>query len=93
MARSNLEKLAGYLQPHWKQASLGVAALLFVNGLGVYLPLLIRDGVNNLQVTFSYSTVIGSVVWLLVLATIMWGIRMLSRLMLFGVGRQVEFDL
>ncbi|MDJ1182700.1 ABC transporter ATP-binding protein [Roseofilum casamattae] len=93
MARSNFEKLAGYLQPHWKQASLGVVALLIVNGLGVYLPLLIRDGVNNLQVTFSYSTMVGSVVWLLVLATIMWAIRMFSRLMLFGVGRQVEFDL
>lgn len=93
MAQSNLQKLGSYLRPHWKSAGLGVFALLIVNGLGVYLPLLIRDGVNNLQVTFSTRTVIGTVLWLLVLATIMWVIRMVSRVLLFGVGRQVEFDL
>ncbi|MDJ1173993.1 ABC transporter ATP-binding protein [Roseofilum capinflatum] len=93
MAQSNLQKLGSYLRPHWKSASLGIFALLIVNAVGVYLPLLIRDGVNNLQVTFSTQTVVSTVLWLLVLASIMWAIRMVSRILLFGVGRQVEFDL
>ncbi len=93
MAQSNLQKLVDYLRPHWKPATGGIVALLIVNGLGVYLPLLIRDTVNSLQVTFSTRTVVESVVWLLVLASVMWVIRMVSRIWLFGVGRQVEFDL
>jgi ATP-binding cassette subfamily B multidrug efflux pump len=59
----------------------------------VRIPLLIRDGIDELQVTFSFNRIIYYAVVVLVLASIMWGIRMASRILLFGVGRQVEFDL
>jgi ATP-binding cassette subfamily B protein len=93
MAQSRLRKLGAYLRPHWREAVLGILALLIVNALGVYIPLQIRDGINQLQVTFHFSQVLHYVVLILVLAPVMWVMRMLSRIWLFGVGRQVEFDL
>ena len=66
---------------------------MVVNGLGVYIPLLIRDGIDKLQVAFSFNQILSYVVLVLVLASVMWVVRMASRVWLFGVGRQVEFDL
>ncbi|HEY9908503.1 MAG TPA: ABC transporter ATP-binding protein [Thermosynechococcaceae cyanobacterium] len=93
MAHSRLQKLGEYLHPHRKAAVLGVVALLVVNALGVYIPLLIRDAIDKLQVTFSFNQILYYVVLVLVLASIMWAVRMASRIWIFGVGRQVEFDL
>jgi len=71
----------------------GILALLVVNALGVYIPLLIRNIIDTLQVTFNFGQVIQYVVLIVVLSSVMWVIRMVSRVALFGVGRQVEFDL
>lgn len=93
MAQSRLQKLGVYLRPHWVPATLGILALFVTNALGVYIPLQIREGIDQLQVTFSFNQVLYYVVLVLVLASVMWVTRMASRLWLFGVGRQVEFDL
>jgi len=93
MAQSRLKKLGAYLRPHLTQASLGIFALLIVNGLGVYIPLLIKNAIDRLQVAFSFDQILFYVVLMLVLASVMWVVRMVSRILLFGVGRQVEFDL
>jgi len=93
MARSQLQKLVTYLNPHRRQAALGVAALFVVNLVGVSIPLLIRNGIDELQVTFSFNQVMYYALTVLVLASVMWVLRMVSRITLFGVGRQVEFDL
>ncbi|MEM8778748.1 MAG: ABC transporter ATP-binding protein, partial [Cyanobacteria bacterium P01_G01_bin.49] len=79
--------------PHWRSVSLGMVALLVVNGLGVYIPLLIRDSIDDLRQDFSFEQVLQSVIFMFILASIMWGIRMLSRLWIFGIGRDVEFGL
>ncbi|MEM6425446.1 MAG: ABC transporter ATP-binding protein [Cyanobacteria bacterium P01_D01_bin.128] len=93
MARSRFNKLVGYFRPHWKQATAGVVALLLVNVFGVAIPLLISEGIDDLTVTFSYRQVLqyGGLIGLL--ASAMWVMRMASRIWLFGMGRQVEFDL
>ena len=93
MAKSRLSKLASYLRPHWRQTTLGVVSLLIVNGVGVYIPLLIRNIIDKVRVTFSFNQVLQYVALIIVLSSVMWGIRMVSRIALFGVGRQVEFDL
>ncbi|MGB3138813.1 MAG: ABC transporter ATP-binding protein [Nodosilinea sp.] len=93
MARSQLQKLGTYLRPHWQKAALGVGALFIVNLVGVWIPLLIRNGIDELQVTFTFNRVMYYSLTVLVLASVMWVIRMVSRITLFGVGRQVEFDL
>jgi ATP-binding cassette subfamily B multidrug efflux pump len=93
MKSSQLQKLVAYLHPHWKKAMLGITALFLVNALGVYIPILIRNVVDDLQVAIDFDQVQNQVLFIGVLASIMWGIRMISRIVIFGVGRQVEFDL
>jgi ATP-binding cassette subfamily B protein len=93
MARSQLQKLGGYLRPHWRSTSTGILALLIVNAIGIYIPLQIRDAIDTLGVTFSFDRILFYVVVILILASVMWVVRMTSRVLLFGVGRQVEFDL
>ncbi|MBD2531007.1 ABC transporter ATP-binding protein [Nostoc flagelliforme FACHB-838] len=94
MAKSRrIAKLGAYLRPHWREVSLGILALLSVNALGVYIPLLIRASVDKLSTTFILNQIIHDVVIIVLLSSAMWLMRMASRIWLFGVGRQVEFDL
>ncbi|MEA5604449.1 ABC transporter ATP-binding protein [Nostoc sp. UHCC 0252] len=94
MAKSRrIAKLIAYLRPHWREASLGILALLSVNALGVYIPWLIRAGVDKLSTTFNWNEIVHYVVVIVLLSSAMWLMRMASRIWLFGVGRQVEFDL
>ncbi|MEH2150849.1 ABC transporter ATP-binding protein [Nostoc sp.] len=94
MAKSRrIAKLSAYLRPHWREASLGILALLSVNALGVYIPWLIRSGVEKLSTTFNWNQILHYVVIIVLLSSAMWLMRMASRIWLFGVGRQVEFDL
>ncbi len=91
--RNHWQKVLRYLRPHWRQALLGVLALLVVNGLGVYIPLLIRGSIDDLQVSLTLPQLLKDAGLLFALASGMWVIRVQSRILLFGVGRQVEFDL
>jgi len=93
MAKSRLAKLGNYLRPHWRQVGLGILALSLVNGLVVYIPLLIRDIVDKLGEDFTLHQLSKYGLFILLLASLMWVIRMCSRIFIFGVGRQVEFDL
>ena len=88
-----LAQLGNYLRPHWKETLLGIIALLSVNGLGVYIPLLIRSGVATLSTTFSFKQILYYAVVIILLSSAMWMMRMASRIWIFGVGRQVEFEL
>lgn len=90
---SRLRKLGQYLRPHWQTVLLGILALFIVNGLGTYLPLLIRNAIDDLEVAFSFGPILRNILFIGGLASLMWCIRMASRIWLFGVGRQVEFDL
>jgi ATP-binding cassette subfamily B multidrug efflux pump len=93
MANSRLKKLGSYLRPHWRMVFLGTIALLIVNLLGVYIPLLIKDSIDQLQGEFSFNQLSRTAIWLLLLSAIMWCFRMYSRTTIFGIGRQVEFGL
>lgn len=93
MGALRLDLLRRYLWPHRRQLLLGVVALLVVNGLGVAIPLLVRRVVEDLQGGFSYAKVLGQAGWIIGLATVMAAVRLLSRMLVFGVGRQVEVDL
>jgi ATP-binding cassette subfamily B protein len=93
MAYSRLQKLGTYIRPHWRTSAIGIFALLLVNILGVYIPLLIRNIVNDLQGDITFDEIAKQAILILILASVMWVIRMVSRIQLFGVGRKVEFDL
>jgi ATP-binding cassette, subfamily B, multidrug efflux pump len=93
MLNSRLQKLGFYLFLHWRQVFFGIVALFIVNVLGVYIPLLIKDDIDRLKQGLSFQELSNYVLVILILSSIMWGIRMLSRIFIFGVGRQVEVGL
>jgi ATP-binding cassette subfamily B multidrug efflux pump len=93
MANSRLWNLYNYLVPHWKMVGWGVLTLFVVNAVGVYIPLLIRDSIDDLKASFTFDQVVHYVILIFVLASVMWALRMLSRIAIFGVGRQVEYSL
>ena len=93
MARSRLKTLIDYIRPYWRQELGGIGTLLIVNALGVYIPLLIRNSIDELQAMFDFQLMLKYVIIILVMTTVMWVIRVASRMRLYGVDRQVEFDL
>ncbi|MDB9314362.1 ABC transporter ATP-binding protein [Spirulina sp. CS-785/01] len=93
MVNSRLIKLATYLRPHWKTMALGIIALFIVNVISVYIPLLIGDAVDQLQGALTLQSILRFVVLIVIAASVMWGIRMFSRTTIFGIGRQVEYEL
>jgi len=93
MPQSTFSTLRSYIRPYWHKTALGIAALLVVNGIGAYIPQLIRNAIDKLEVTFSFNQILQAAIIVLVLASVMWAMRMVSRILIFGVGRQVEFDL
>jgi ATP-binding cassette, subfamily B, multidrug efflux pump len=90
---SRFQKLMQYLRPHKTRVAVGVVTLFAVNGIGAYLPILISHVIDELQTKFEISQLWQEVGLILGLASFMLVMRMVSRIAIFGVGRQVEFDL
>ena len=93
MATSRLKTIRTYLRPYGRIVSFGILSLLLVNIVSAYLPLLISNSIDQLKAGFSFAELSRQAIILLVLASLMWGMRMISRVLIFGAGRQVEFDL
>ncbi|MFM7312610.1 MAG: ABC transporter ATP-binding protein [Cyanobium sp.] len=93
MRAPRLRLIGRYLRPHRRQVALGAAALLVVNLLGVAIPLQVRNVVNDLHQGFSLQVVLRQALLIVVMATVMGLVRLWSRMLVFGVGRQVEADL
>ena len=93
MLPPRLQRILDYLKPHRRDVALGAAALVVVNLLGVSLPLLVRRAVDGLHTGFALRDVLGGAALILALATLMGAARLVSRMLVFGVGRQVEADL
>ena len=90
---SRLRKLVQYLRPHWRSVLLGILALFIVNGLGTNLVLFIGNTVDDLEVVFRFDSLLPRIFIIGGLASLVWCIRMASRILLFGAGRRIEFDL
>ena len=93
MAALRLDLIGRYLRPHRRTVLLGAIALVVVNVLRVTIPWEVRSVVDELQEGFSYAGVLRQAGWVVLLASTMGVIRLASRQLIFGVGRQVEVDL
>ena len=93
MAALRLDLIGRYLRPHRHTVLLGAIALVVVNVLRVTIPMEVRSVVDELQEGFSYAGVLRQAGWVVLLASTMGVIRLASRQLIFGVGRQVEVDL
>ena len=87
-----------YFTKYWKSYLLGALLLVGVNLLGAYIPQLIKKSINLLQDKSISSELLSSsineiLISILVSAIIMAFLRTKSRHIIFGIGRQIEFDL
>ena len=88
-----LRRILHYLKPHSRIVLMGAVSLVVVNLLGVSLPLIVRNAVDALHGGFALSDVLQKAGLIIALATVMGLVRLWSRILVFGVGRQVEADL
>jgi ATP-binding cassette subfamily B protein len=88
-----LRRILHYLKPHRRIVLMGAVSLVVVNLLGVSLPLIVRNAVDALHGGFALSDVLQKAGLIIALATVMGLVRLWSRILVFGVGRQVEADL
>jgi ATP-binding cassette subfamily B protein len=88
-----LDLIRRYLRPHRRTVLIGAAALVVVNLLSVSIPLLVRGVIDDLQDGFALRDVYLQAALIMALATAMGAVRLYSRVLVFGVGRQVEADL
>lgn len=93
MATLRLDLIGRYLRPHRKTVLIGALALVVVNILSVTIPMEVRRVIDELQEGFSYAGILQQAGWIVLLATTMGIIRLISRQLVFGVGRQVEVEL
>ncbi len=93
MAALRLDLIKRYLRPHKKELLVGAICLVVVNLLSVAIPMEVRNIVDDLKIGFSTSDVLRKSTWLIILATSMATVRLISRQLVFGVGRQVEVSL
>tara|TARA_Y100001968_G_scaffold50564_1_gene41243 strand:- start:18040 stop:19794 length:1755 start_codon:yes stop_codon:yes gene_type:complete len=93
MKALRLDLIKKYLQPHKKALMLGASSLLAVNLLSVVIPMEVKRIVDELQNGFTIREVLIQAGWIVLLATCMGLVRLFSRQLVFGVGRQVEVDL
>ncbi|AFY27622.1 ABC transporter ATP-binding protein [Cyanobium gracile] len=93
MAALRLDLIGRYLRPHRRTVLVGAAALVVVNLLGVAIPLVVRQSINELKPGFVLADVLGVAGLIIVMATVMGATRLYSRMLVFGVGRQVEASL
>ena len=89
-ASLKLGLIARYLRPQRRQLLKGAFALLVVNLLGTALPLLVQKTINSLTPGFSLRDLLHQALWIALLASAMAGVRLWSRVLVFGAGRQVE---
>ena len=89
-ASLKLGLIARYLRPQRRQLLKGAFALLVVNLLGTTLPLLVQKTINSLTPGFSLRDLLHQALWIALLASAMAGVRLWSRVLVFGAGRQVE---
>jgi ATP-binding cassette subfamily B multidrug efflux pump len=93
MAAIRFGLIGRYLRPYRRTVLLGMGALVVVNLLSVSLPLLVRGVIDDLQDGFTFSDVLREALLIMGLATVMGAVRLWSRMLVFGVGRQVEAGL
>ena len=93
MRALRFDLIGRYLRPHSRTVVLGAITLVIVNILSVTIPMEVRRVIDDLQEGFALKDIFNQAIWIVLLASSMGLVRLLSRQLVFGVGRQIEVDL
>ena len=84
--------LIRYLRPYRRQLGWGMVLLLITNVLDKAIPWLLKEAVDSLE-GGELESVKDYALGVVGLATVLWIVRTRSRIQIFNVGRDVEYDL
>lgn len=98
--------LLKFLKKYSKGYALGVFFLVLVNLLAAYIPQLVKKGIEKIEVLSDFiqandleqvhlvqNSILETVIFIFFLSLMMAIFRVGSRQVIFGIGRQIEFDL
>ena len=88
-----LRPLFPYLRRYWRSFALGGLALIVYNGAKAMIPLLIGGAMNDIQHDLSAAKVEHHAVRLLAVAAVAAVALYLTRQIIIGASREIEFDL
>ncbi len=91
-ASQKSKSILSYLRPHRRALGLGVLLLLGTNALDKAIPWLLSYAVDALR-EGELADVGRYAIWVIAIAAVMWVVRTGSRIMIFNVGRDVEYGL
>jgi len=90
--RLDLKFLLPYLSRHRGKFALGISALVLKDASGVVLPLLIRNGIDNLTAGKGLRTILFFAVLMVVTALVKGFFQYWMRVILIGASRDIEFE-
>src|SRR5205823_5315500 len=90
-------KSLGPLYPYFKKYRnsyfVGTLCVLLTNGIWVYFPQVIRGAINDLTQGVTREKILRYSLWLLAIAAAKGIFQFLTRWIVIGVSREIEFDL
>ena len=93
MLPNHLRPLLPYLKKYWLSYVLGGFCVLLTNGIWILFPLVIRRAVDDLHLGVTREKLMFYALLLLAVAATKGIFQFLTRWILIGVSREVEFDL
>lgn len=80
-----------FLKIYWPYYFWGILCLLFTNLMAANIPLQVKQVIDRLT-HHQAEHAVGTLIWIGVIITGMFIVRVISRYCLIGVGRRIEFD-
>ena len=84
MTAIRVDLIKKYLRPHRKSLAIGAISLIGVNLLSVAIPMEVSKIVDSLKEGFTFRDILNQCSWIVILATSMGLVRLISRQLVFG---------
>ena len=88
-----MRRLLGYLLRYRLRYAAGGACLLATATLAMAIPFLLKRAIDAIGHTGDAHRIVTSALWIVAIAVVQSVVRTLSRVLIFNVGRDVEYDL
>jgi ATP-binding cassette subfamily B multidrug efflux pump len=90
---AKLKPLAPYLRRYWKSLAWGGVAVIFYNAIKVLIPLVIGHAIDDMQHGLTQEKILHHGLILLLIAALSAIFLYITRQVIIGVSREIEFDL
>jgi len=90
---ARLQPLAPYLKRYWKSLAWGGVAVIFYNVIKVLVPLVIGHAIDDMQQGLTEAKIVHHSLRLLGVASLSAIFLYITRQVIIGVSREIEFDL